>query len=183
MKKPSHADLAAELGKIKKKVARLEAEIEELTMLNALNEFLLPYGRKAYFLFGPFDHDMALSKLERDSNWPWREVNRRCNFCGCYLFPAKELDSIPPMNTQNIDFEQASRERLLEDELGNDFDAEIRERILKEPEMFLTFFYARGRKVPFGDYSVLYFHATCFERILKGEFDRKVDRGRFLGND
>jgi hypothetical protein len=174
--------LRKELDRIMRRLDSLEKEMHEVIWLNALNEFLADYGRKAYFLFGPFDHYSALSKLERDSNWPWREVNRRCNFCGCYLFPAKESDRVPPMDNNNIDFEQASREQALSSPGDEPFDPMVRDRMLSQPEKFLTYFYARGRKVPFGDYTVLYFHGPCFERILKRDYE-DGSRERFLGSD
>jgi len=176
------AKLRGELERTKKRLDRLEEGMEEMMKLNLLNDFLLGYGRKAYFLFGPFDHETALSKLERDSNWPWREVNRRCNFCGCYLFPAKESDRLPPMDNNNIDYEQASRERALSYADDRSFDAQVRDRMLREPGEYEHYYYARGRKVPFGDYTVLYFHGPCFEAILEGDYE---DGGRelFLGSD
>lgn len=175
------AKLRRELALTRRRLDALEKEMQEVVRLNALNEFLAEYGRKAYFLFGPFDHDSALSKLERDSNWPWREVNRRCNFCGCYLFPAKELDRVPSIDGNNVDFEQSSRERALASS-HDDFDPAVRERMLRRPRRYLTYYYARGRKVPFGDYTVLYFHGPCFEDILRRKFE-DGDRKRFLGSD
>ncbi|MCU0861924.1 MAG: hypothetical protein MUE65_06375 [Methanomassiliicoccales archaeon] len=165
------------------RIEALEREMRYVIKLNALNEFLLRYGRKAYFLFGPFDQESALSKLDRDSNWPWREVNRRCNYCGCFLFPAKEMDRDPPMNTMGVDFEHTVRDHILEKSAqAAEFDPEVRDAMLREPERYLHYYYARGRKVPFGDYTVLYFHAPCFESILDGE-GPWTGRGPFLGND
>lgn len=183
-RKPRTAGGAEErLEQLTTRLERLEGEMREVIKLNALNEFLLRHGRKAYFLFGPFDQESALSKLERDSNWPWREVNRRCNYCGCFLFPAKEMDRDPPMNTMGVDFEHTVRDHILEKSAQEaEFDPEVRDAMLREPERYLHYYYARGRKVPFGDYTVLYFHQPCFESILAHE-DGGLDRSAFLGSD
>jgi hypothetical protein len=176
--------LEEELARAMQRLERLERETQDLARLNALNDFLLEHGRKAYFLFGPFGHEAALSKLERDSNWPWREVNRRCNFCGCFLFPAKEMERMPPMNTLDIDFEQASREHMLKSSSQQmECDPVTHDLILKGPEEYQTYYYARGRKVPFGDYTVLYFHGPCFDRILSSDWGPAQDRARYLGSD
>lgn len=174
--------LRKELDRSKRRLDGLEKEMQDVIRLNALNEFLAGYGRKAYFLFGPFDHGAALTKLVRDSNWPWREMNRRCNFCGCYLFPAKELERVPSMGSNDIDFEQASREHALCSSGDPPFDPKVRDLMLRQPRKYLTFYYARGRKVPLGDYTVLYFHEPCFKAIMKRHYE-DGGRERFLGRD
>jgi hypothetical protein len=177
------AELRSQIEKALARIEQLEEEISDQLRLNRLNDFLARHGRKAYFMFGPFGLDEAASKLERDSNWPWRDVNRRCGFCGCFLFPAKEMERIPTMNTNEVDYEHSSREQLMAAAREEGFDSDIRERIAAEPERYSTYFYVRGRKVPFGDYTVLYFHAPCFESILEGDADLLEAHAAFLGNE
>ena len=175
--------LRKEVEGMRRRIMRLEKESSDQANLNKLNRYLTRHGRKACFLFGPFELAEAFSKLERDSNWPWREVNRRCNFCGCYLFPAREMERVPTVNTSDVDYEQQTREFLLKAAAEEEFDLEIRERIDRDPEEYSEYYFVRGRKVPFGDYTALYFHAPCFETILRGKMKALDEHARFLRND
>lgn len=150
-----------------RKVERLESELKETSILNRLNASLIPTGRKAYFFHGPIEYSNSLRQVGAESNWPWREHNRKCGRCGCYLFAERELDRKFYCGTESEEFTQASREALLNTGgRGDDVAAEIQKRILVEPELFSRYFYVRSMKLPFGEQSTLFFHEYCFNRIL-----------------